>query len=136
MSTQKLQKLSESEWRIISALWADEPLTIMQLCAKLKEETGWSKNTVITLLKRMEAKNAVAYDYSDGAKHYYSLFKREDVAVSETETFLKRIYEGSLGLMLNSLVEQRALSKEDISELYDILRRAEDLPDKSNEDTD
>lgn len=119
------QKLSESEWKIISALWAEEPQTIMQLCTKLKEETGWSKNTVITLLKRMEAKNAVAYEYSDGAKHYYSLFKRGDVAVTETESFLKRIYEGSLGLMINSLVEQKALSKEEISELYDILKRAE-----------
>lgn len=119
-------KLSESEWKILGALWAAEPLTIMQLCAILKEETGWNKNTVITLLKRMEAKEAVAYDYRDGAKHYYSLLKREDVAVSETESFLKRIYEGSLGLMINSLVEQKALSKEDISQLYDILKRAEE----------
>ena len=46
-----MTKLSESEWKILSALWEKEPQTIMQLTDTLRDSTGWSKNTVITLLK-------------------------------------------------------------------------------------
>lgn len=119
-------KLSEAEWKIMTILWEKEPVTIMQLTAELKSETGWTKNTVITLLKRMEKKNAVIYEQGENAKKYYSLIKREDVCVEETKSFLKRIYRGSLGMMVNSLIEQDAVSKEDIDELYSILKKAEE----------
>ena len=118
--------LSASEWKIMSMLWEKEPMTITQLTAALEPETKWTKHTVITLLKRMEAKNAVAYNQGRTAKEYYSLTKREDVAVAETQSFLKRIYRGSIGMMINSLIDQKALSKEDIDELYDILKKAKD----------
>lgn len=121
----KKTTLSGSEWKIMSYLWDHEPITIMQLTAALKEETGWSKNTIITFLKRMENKNAVSYKRENNAKHYFTLIKREEVAVSETQSFLKRMYSGSLGMMMNSLIEQKVLSKEDISELREILDKAE-----------
>ncbi|MBQ8781871.1 MAG: BlaI/MecI/CopY family transcriptional regulator [Oscillospiraceae bacterium] len=119
-------KLSESEWKIMSVLWENEPMTITQLTAALKDETGWGKSTVITFLKRMEEKGAVQYEQGKSAKSFYTLIKRENVAVSETKSFLKRLYNGSLGLMVNSLIQQEALSDEDISELYDILKKAEE----------
>ncbi|MGN1102669.1 MAG: BlaI/MecI/CopY family transcriptional regulator [Huintestinicola sp.] len=118
-------RLSSSEWKIISLLWENEPMTIMQITAALSNETGWTKHTVITLLKRMEDKKAVSFDQIGNAKHYYPLIKREDVAVSETRSFLQRLYRGSIGMMVNSMIMQNALSKEDIDELYDILKKAE-----------
>ena len=119
-------KLSEAEWKIMTMLWDREPMTIMQLTKALNEETGWTKNTIIILLGRMEKKNAVTYERIGNAKHYRSLMKREDVNVAETQSFLKRIYRGSLGMMMNLLIEQKAVSKEDIAELYDILKKAEE----------
>lgn len=117
--------LSESEWKIMTKLWESGRLTIMQLTAELKAETGWTKNTVITFLKRMEEKGAVAYDQGERAKLYYPLIERGEAETVETKSFLNRVYNGSLGLMMNALIENKALSKEDISELYDILKKAE-----------
>ncbi len=81
-------KLSASEWKIMSLLWDKEPMTIMQITSALYDETTWTKHTVITLLKRMEAKNAVRYETIGNAKHYHTIVSREDVAVSETQSFL------------------------------------------------
>lgn len=117
--------LSEAEWKVISKLWELEPVTIMQLTAALKEETGWDKSTVITLLKRMEAKKAVSYVKEERAKKYYSILKREDAELAETKSFLKRIYHGSIGLMVNSLISQKAISEDDLQELQSILNQAE-----------
>ena len=47
--------LSDSEWKLMNRLWEQSPRTIMELTAAVKEDTGWSKNTVITMLARLEA---------------------------------------------------------------------------------
>ncbi len=117
--------LSEAEWKVMSKIWVLEPVTIMQLTAALKEETGWDKSTVITLLKRMETKKAVEYEKEERAKKYYSILKREDAELAETKSFLKRIYHGSIGLMVNSLLAQKAISEDDLQELQNILHQAE-----------
>lgn len=117
--------LSEAEWKVISKLWEQESMTITQLTASLKEETGWKKSTVITLLKRMETKKAVDYTQGERAKHYYALLKHENAKLSETKSFLKRIYNGSIGLMVNAMIEQNAISDEELQELQEILNKAE-----------
>ena len=52
--------LSNSEWKLMNRLWQTAPMTITELTAALREDTGWSKNTVITMLSRLEGKEAVA----------------------------------------------------------------------------
>ena len=44
----------------------------------------------------------------------------------ETRSFLNKVYRGSVGLMMSALTQDRALSKEEIDELYEILRKAEE----------
>lgn len=117
--------LSDSEWKLMNHLWARSPQTITELTAVLRAETGWSKNTVITMLSRLEIKGAVRYEPGGRARRYFPSVQREDAALAETESFLSKVYGGSLGLMVSSLVESRALSEEDLAELAAILERAE-----------
>ena len=49
----KVIMLQPSEWIIMEKLWENPPKTIMQLYHELKEDPGWSKSTVNTLLGRM-----------------------------------------------------------------------------------
>ena len=113
--------LSDSEWKLMNRLWDESPRTIMELTAALHQETGWSKNTVITMLSRLEAKGAVRYE--EGGR-YFPAVAREDAALAETESFLSKVYGGSLGLMVSSLVDSRSLTEADIAELTAILERA------------
>ena len=54
-------KLTDAEWKVMETLWRDEPKTIMQITKELQEETGWTKYTVMSFLKRMEDKGAVHF---------------------------------------------------------------------------
>ena len=110
----------------MNVLWEAAPRTITQLTAALKESTGWSKNTIITMLIRMESKGAVRYEQGAKAKQYYTAVERTETALEETENFLDKVYSGSLGLMVNTMVEKNSLSKKEIDELYAILKRAEE----------
>ena len=119
-------KLSEAEWKVIGALWEEAPQTIMQLTHRLQDATGWTKHTVMTFLHRMEEKGAVHYEDGGKAKLYFPDIRQEDAVIQETEDFLEKVFHGRLGLMLNTMVEQKALSKEEIAELYEILQKAEE----------
>lgn len=116
--------LSDSEWKLMNHLWDTPSMTIMELTNALKEETGWSKNTVITMLSRLESKGAVQYTKQGRARHYTPAVNREDVAQAETENFLDKVYGGSLGLMVNAMVDSHALTEQDIAELSAILEKA------------
>ena len=108
----------------MNRLWEQSPRTITELTAAVREETGWSKNTVITMLSRLEAKGAVTHDEGGRAKRYAPLLRREDAARAETENFLSKVYGGSLGLMMSAMAQSKSLTEEDIAELSAILERA------------
>ena len=50
--------------------------------------------------------------------------KREEAVESETSNFINRIYNGSLGLMVNTLVKKQDIPEEEMEELYRIIREA------------
>lgn len=116
--------LSDSEWKLMNHLWNCSPMTIMELTADLSEDTGWTKNTVITMLSRLETKGAVGHEEGGRAKHYYPSILREDAAMEETRNFLGKVFGGNLGLMMHAMVESKALTEADIAELSAILEKA------------
>ena len=120
----KKVNLSDAEWKIMNLLWESAPRTMMQITNALKAETGWTKHTVMSFLKRMEEKEALHYEEGEKAELYYPDLKREEAALQETEDFLDRVFQGKMGMMLNTMVQQRALSKEDMAELHKILEQA------------
>ncbi len=115
--------LSDGEWKIMNRLWEKES-TITELTNVLQKETGWDKHIIITMLNRMEKKETIAHREGGRAKVFYPVVSREEVSMQETKGFLQKVYRGSLGMMVNAMVAEDALSKEEIQELYDILERA------------
>ncbi len=118
-------KLSEAEWKVMNLLWEKAPQTMMQITNHFKEKTGWTKHTVMTFLRRMEEKGAIHYEEGDRARLYYPDIEKDKAVIWETEEFLHKVFDGRMGLMLNTMVEKKALSKTEIEELYDILKKAE-----------
>lgn len=117
--------LSDGEWKIMKLLWSAAPRTIGEMVEIFSKDTGWSKTTIFVMLKRLVAKGAVRMDDSERLQHYYPVISRKDVAPEETDSFLSRVYDGSIGMMVSSLAGRKALSKEDIADLRRILDEAE-----------
>lgn len=115
--------LQQSERYIMKKLWEESPRTIMQLYYSLKENPGWSKSTVNTLLGRMVEKGIIYYEEGGKARQYYPAIRREDADIAETESLIKRVYKGSVGMMMNTMIRKNALSEADREELYEILRK-------------
>ena len=118
--------LSDGEWKLMNLLWDRSPRTVTELVRAVREDTGWTKHTVIKMLSRMEEKGAVRHEEGARAKQYYPTADRRAAVLEETEGFLNKVYGGSLGLMMSALVEEKAVSRRELEELYAILRSAEE----------
>ena len=117
--------LSDGEWKIMKLLWASAPCSLREITNALEAETGWSRPTIHVMLKRLMAKGAIGLDDSGKLQKYYPIIKRRDVAPEETESFLNRVYDGSVGMLFTALTERKSLSDQDIAELRQILDHAE-----------
>ena len=115
-------KISDAEWKIMNLLWEEEPKTIMQITKELRDITGWSKHTIITYLKRMEAKGIIYHEEGDKAKLYDTCLDRGVAVLQEKESFLSKVFKGNAGLMISTMVEQNELSDQDIDQLIELLK--------------
>ena len=77
------------------------------------------------LLVGVQLQGLVRVEVQGRAKHYFPAVEREKAARQETRSFLDRVYQGSVGLMVSSMAREKALTKEEIEELYAILKEAE-----------
>ena len=116
--------LTASEWNVLDCLWEESPQTVMVLVEKLGRKVGWAKSTTITTLRRMEEKGLIRCETVGKAKHYTPAVDREAAVVDETNSFLSRVYRGSVGMMVNTLADGRGLTQSDIDELTAILEKA------------
>ena len=121
----KQTKLTASEWSVLSHLWEEAPQTVMQLVAALADSVGWAKSPTITTLRRMEEKGLVRCEVIGKGKSYTPAVEREQAAVTETRSFLDRVYQGSVGLMMSAMARRQELSREEIAQLRAILDEAE-----------
>ena len=116
--------LSAGEWQVMERLWEQSPRTLMELVRELSPATGWHKSTIVTMVGRLEAKGAVTRTEGGRARLYAPAVPRERAALEETESLLHRIYQGSVGTMVNTLADGRGLSEQDLAELAAILEKA------------
>ena len=91
--------LTGAEWRVMECLWNRAPQTGREITETLERSVGWSRSTCLTLLRRLEEKQAVAAKAEEG---------------------------GSLSLMVSTLTKKQALSQKEIEELQEVLNRLEE----------
>ena len=96
-------KLSDGEWKLMKTLWAQQGQTLAELVAALDADTGWSRATIFMMLKRLIAKGAVTMDDSGKFQKYSAAITYSDVEPEETESFLSKVYGGSVAVSYTHL---------------------------------
>lgn len=117
--------LTEAEWKIMLRLWDHAPQTMMELTRSLAAETGWSKHTVITMLKRMKLKGTVLIDETGPVKLYSPAVSRDRVAQEQTQTLLTRLFGGKPSLLVSELLERGELDETELEALRALLAKKE-----------
>ena len=121
----KSQTLTPSEWPIMELLW-ESPKTLMDLVSALSQQTGWSKSTVTTMVRRMDDKGLITFHTDGRTKIFRPTLSREEVTVRDAESLLQRAYNGSVGMLVSAMASAKRLTRQDIAELYAVIKEAEE----------
>ena len=124
---QKEKSLTPTEWHLMECLWEQAPRTGREAAEYMAVSQGWSRSTTLTLLRRMTAKGFIECHEENGVKVFSPLIARTDAAVRETDSFLSRVYRGSVSTLLSAVTQRQSLTRQEIDELYEIIRQAEEV---------
>lgn len=113
-------RIGESEWYVMKALWEHSPQSGSDIVKAVSAQTDWSQSTILTMVRRLVQKKAVGVLQRE-VMMYYPLIEEGDLRRQETDMFLKRVYKGSVNMLVKGFIENGALSKEELEELKKLL---------------
>jgi BlaI family penicillinase repressor len=119
----KLPRISETEWEVMKVVWSQAPCTAGQIIAALQQaDASWHPRTAKAFLNRLVKKKILGFSKEGRAYVYRSLIRREDCVDAASESFLERVFGGSLKPMLAHFVQRDKLSPDEIRELRRLLK--------------
>jgi len=125
------KKISEAEWQIMKVLWSESPLCAQEVSDRLGTSTSWSPKTVKTLINRLVAKKVLGFKKTGRLHFFEPLLTESKCTLEASESFLERVFGGSLQPMVAQFVRHQRLSPQDIAELEEILRSQKKKENKS-----
>ena len=116
-----LPQISEAEYEVMKVVWKYAPINTNEITEKLLKTTAWSPKTIQTLIKRLVTKGALAYEKQSRVFVYTPLVKEKEYIGQESNSFLKRFYDGDITAMLSEYIENDRLSDSEIEHLRSLL---------------
>jgi BlaI family transcriptional regulator, penicillinase repressor len=113
--------ISDAEWQVMKVLWEKSPLTSTEIIESLRGNTTWSPKTIHTLISRLVKKEALGVSKNSTINQYYPIVSQDECRKVETKSFIKKVYDGSLQLLIANFIKDEKLSLEEIDELRRIL---------------
>ena len=114
--------ISESEWTVMEYLWNNPMVTITEI-RKALSPTGWSDSTIKTLVRRLVSKNAVAINDEAATFRYYPLISQQECRLKETKSFINRVYDGSVSMLVTNLAADSNLTDKETEELLALIEK-------------
>ncbi len=121
-------KLFDSELKVMEVLWeheenaaeTSEKVSARHIVDVLSQRIGWNKNTTYTVIKKCIEKGAV--ERGDPGFFCIPLVSRDEVARSETEQLIDKMFGGSSELFFSSFLKNQGISEEDAARLAKMIR--------------
>ena len=118
-----LPQISEAEFEVMKIVWKYAPISTNEITEKLLRTTSWSPKTIQTLIKRLVNKGALTYEKQSRVFVYTPVVDEKEYIGQESNTFLKRYYDGDITDMLSAYIENDKLSETEIDNLRSLLSK-------------
>lgn len=118
-----MEKLFDSELKVMEVLWREGVLSAGKIAAILKEEIGWNRNTTYTVIKKCVEKGVV--ERTDPKFMCRALITRQDVQERETDYLIDKMFDGSRPQFFAAFLSDNRLSKEELQQLKEMINRME-----------
>lgn len=124
-----MDKLFDSELKVMDPLWKDGPQTAGELARRLAVSVGWNRNTTYTVIKKLVDKGALAR--SEPGFLCTPLWSREEAQRSETNGLIDRLFGGSKTQFLSAFLSEQDLTAEEVEQLRALIEQREESGKRS-----
>jgi predicted transcriptional regulator len=115
--------LTDQELEIMKIVWALGEATVRDVYEKLLEQRKIAYTTVMTLMKILDTKGHLKKSSLDRAYVYRPAKPKQQVIGGMVREFVNRVFNGSAEPLLVHLVEDEALSEQELAEIIRMARR-------------
>ena len=117
-----LPQITDSEWIVMKVLWEESPLLSRDIIKRVGEKSTWNNKTIETLLRRLVDKGAVGFSLINSkVREYFPLVSHEECEKVESETFLRKVYDGSVSMLMAGLLKHQKVSQEELEKLKKLI---------------
>ena len=113
--------LADREAELMGVLWDQGPSTVSEVQAHLTDQLAYT--TVLTMLRKLEAKRYVGHEEEGRAHRYHALIEREAAQDGALKALVSRLFKGSSDALLLHLVAREKLSAKQVQRIEEQLRK-------------
>ena len=125
MTKPELPPLSEAQMEIINVVWDEGRATVGQIWKALTKRRSLSRNTVSTMVTRLEEKGWLRHRVVGGTYLYSATRPREKVLSRLVHRLVDAAFQGSAEGLVLTLLEGGRLSAEEVERIKAMLDKAE-----------
>ena len=118
-----LPHISEAEFEVMKIVWKSAPINTNEITERLLKTTSWSAKTIQTLIKRLVTKGALTYEKQGRVFVYTPLVEENEYISQQSNSFIKRFYDGDISAMLWAYLENNQLSETELNHLRSLLSK-------------
>jgi BlaI family penicillinase repressor len=116
-------KLGKVQLQIMQILWQHGEATARQITDELSRAAPIAHSTVQTLLRKLEAKGAVAHEVRERIFVFRPLSQQNEVTTSAARDLLSRVFGGSVYGLVSHLLKHEHVSPEELKRLRQLIDR-------------
>jgi BlaI family penicillinase repressor len=113
--------LAEREAQLMDALWDHGPSTVNEVQSRLGDELAYT--TVLTMLRKLEAKGYVGHEEEGRAHRFHALIERAAAQEGALKALVAKLFKGSSDALLLHLVSRDKLSAKQVERIEAQLRK-------------
>jgi predicted transcriptional regulator len=111
--------LADREAEIMDVLWDHGPSTAAEVREHVKDHLAYT--TVLTMLRKLEAKGYVGHTEEGRAHRYRALVARDVARRSALRSLSTKLFKGSYALLLTQLISDKQISDVEVQRIRKLL---------------
>ena len=116
-------RLGRVQLKIMQALWQRGRASAREITEAIARSEPIAHSTVQTLLRKLEAKGAIAHDVEDRTFVFYSLVKEDNVRRSAVRDLVDRVFDSSAAELVSYLLQNERVPREELDRIRKLIDR-------------
>ncbi|GIP24585.1 BlaI/MecI/CopY family transcriptional regulator [Paenibacillus sp. J22TS3] len=119
-----IKRLPDAELEIMLVIWrSKDQVSSSYILEQLKDKRGWALATLMTVLSRLVDKGFLRCEKEGRSNRYSFLISETEYKESESKSTLAKLFDNSIQNMVMSLYNGKAIDKNDLAELKEMIDR-------------